>query len=72
MLKISPNLGHLDRLIRLLVGITLIYIGFIHPTLITDGLLSLLVGLFGLLNLVSSLLGWCLLYQLVQLSTRRT
>ena len=63
------NLGTPDRIARALVGIILIYIGFIDQTLITSQVLRILIGLFGALNLFGGIVSFCPLYRLADINT---
>ena len=66
MIQLSKNIGSIERGIRSIVGLLLIYLGFINTGIIPDALFSFLIGLFGVANLSSGLLGWCPMYQLTR------
>lgn len=66
---IKKNMGKIDQLIRLLVGLTLIYIGFIETTIVSDSVLRWLLGLIGVVNFASALVATCPLYHLIHFST---
>jgi hypothetical protein len=55
------NAGTLDRLIRIVVGIALISLVFVGP--------RSMLGLIGIVPLVTGLVGFCPLYRLVGLNT---
>ncbi|MDR9435953.1 MAG: DUF2892 domain-containing protein [Thiohalophilus sp.] len=66
MIQLSKNIRPIERGIRSLVGLLLIYLGFIDTSMIPDALFSFLVGMFGVANLTSGLLGWCPMYHLTR------
>ena len=57
----SANVGTIDRVIRIVLGIALIAMVFVGPT--TPW------GWVGLVPLVTAFVGWCPAYRLVELST---
>lgn len=63
------NVGRLDQILRIGIGLALMWIGFIDDALITDRLIATLVGLFGLLNLVAALFRVCPFYTLAGINT---
>ncbi|KAB2951873.1 DUF2892 domain-containing protein [Heliorestis acidaminivorans] len=66
-LKFKPNVGHIDRLIRLFLGAQLLLLAFLFPIAapITQSLLAIL----GIWQMVQGLLGYCLVYDLLGYST---
>lgn len=65
------NMCSIDRILRLAVGIALLYIGFIDPGFlgIKSQLLSVLLGVFGLINIGSAFMGHCPVYKIAGLSS---
>jgi uncharacterized membrane protein YuzA (DUF378 family) len=61
----------LDRGLRIVLSLILIYIGFINTHFLSNMVVSYLVGSFGVLNLVSALIGFCPVYFMAHLSTYR-
>ena len=59
----SQNIGHLDRVIRIVLGIILLSLYFVLPG---D---ARLLGLIGLIPLGTALVRWCPLYSLFGLRT---
>jgi hypothetical protein len=55
------NEGNVDRAVRVVLGLALLSLVFVGP--------QTLFGLVGLVPLVTGLVGYCPLYQLVGLST---
>ena len=60
-------MGGLDRVIRIVLGIVLVIVGFI----VLKGTAGTIVGIVGLVPLLTGLLGWCPLYLPFKFSTRK-
>jgi len=61
MLKMLKNVGTIDRILRIVVGIVLIALVFIGP--------QTPWGWIGVVPLVTALIGWCPLYTLLHIKT---
>lgn len=61
------NIGNLDRIFRILVGIMLIIIGVIF----TEGSSMIIISIIGLILLVSGITGICPTYSLIGISTKQ-
>lgn len=59
----------LDRIMRVFIGGSLIYLGFIGQTVISNDVLRTVLGVIGLLNIVAATLGICAMYFLANIST---
>lgn len=68
-MSFKPNLSTTDRIIRTLVGIGCIYVGFIDQNIITNNIISILVGIFGIVNIVAAVISHCPVYGLAGFST---
>jgi len=55
-----------DRIVRVLLGAVLLYLGFGG---VVGGTLGLVVGIIGFIPLLTGLFGWCPLYALLKIST---
>jgi len=64
-------MGYLDRFLRMIAGLILIYVGFITPRLVGNAMINLLPGLPGILNLASALTAFCPFYSLANIGTRK-
>lgn len=64
----SLNVGSLDKNIRIVLGIILIALGFVVG--IGSGW-GIVLGVVGLIALVTGLINFCPLYALLNLSTRK-
>lgn len=58
----SPNEGTIDRVVRVLVGLVLLSLVFVGP--------HTWLGLFGVVPLVTGLVGFCPLYRVLGVHTR--
>ena len=68
---LNPNMHVIDRVLRLVIGIACLYVGFVDWGLIPNAVISVLVGIFGLLNLGSAAVGHCPVYRLGGIRTNR-
>ncbi len=65
----QPNVGRFDQILRLGIGAALVWVGFIDTSAINDRLVAVLIGLFGLLNIVAALVRVCPFYNLAGINT---
>ena len=63
----NQNVGSTDRLIRIVLGLILAVAGFFF----VHGTLGLILGIVGLVLLVTGALSWCPLYIPFKISTRK-
>lgn len=63
------NLNQVDQLIRLAIAGVCIYFGFIDSSALNDRLLALCVGIFGVLNVIAGVMGFCPVYKLAGINT---
>ncbi|MBM3394414.1 MAG: DUF2892 domain-containing protein [Betaproteobacteria bacterium] len=68
-MNVNKNLGQTDRICRGGLGLLAAYAGLFETQLFGDPLLAILVAVFGLMNVVSAAIGWCVVYQLAGLNT---
>ena len=59
----KSNVGSIDKIVRIVVGIALLSLFFI-----LDGGMKY-IGLIGIVPIATALMGWCPLYSLIGLST---
>ena len=69
VLMISKNLSSLDRFARGGVGIAVTGFALFNGDILQEPLLEILLGTFGVLNLISFITGWCPVYHLAHIST---
>lgn len=68
-MKKPPNMHAIDRFVRLIVGITCVYIGFVDMSLISSKPLAILVGVFGIVNIWAFITTRCPVYSAAGFST---
>lgn len=71
-MKVKKNLCKIDKYIRGVIGIAITLSGVFFGNAIGDPLLQILVIIFGLLNLVSFVTSWCLVYHIASISTLKS
>jgi DUF2892 family protein len=68
----ETNQGPIDRIVRSIVGATLVAIvifSFEGPIALVEGAIALAIGAFGAVTLLTGLIGWCPTYALLGIST---
>jgi len=68
-MKLTQNIGQLDRVLRIGISMALIYISLIDTEFVADPLSSGILAFFGLLNLFVALVRLCPLYTLTGINT---
>jgi hypothetical protein len=63
----SFNEASWDRIVRVILGIVLIYLGF---SSVISGGLGIAVGIIGFVPLVTGIVGWCPIYSVFKFSTK--
>lgn len=63
------KVGRLGQILRVGIGLALMWVGFIDNTVIDDHLIATLIGLFGLLNVTATLVRVCPFYTLAGINT---
>lgn len=69
MMVIKSNLSNVDRYTRGAIGIGVTAFALFNGSIIEDVFIEVLLGIFGLLNLISLFTGWCPVYQIAGIST---
>ncbi|MFA4909788.1 MAG: DUF2892 domain-containing protein [Desulfobacteria bacterium] len=64
----KKNMGMVDRVVRLVLAIAVLTL---YLTGVISGLVALILGVFALIFVVTSLIGSCPLYSLFKFSTRK-
>lgn len=64
----TKNMGTVDRAIRILIAIA---VGVLWYTGRIGGTLAIVLGIFAVVFVLTSLVGWCPLYNPLRISTRR-
>jgi len=71
-MAIQANLSLLDRSLRGAIGICVTAFAFLNGDIIDDVFIEILLGIFGGLNLISLVSGWCPVYQIAGVSTKES
>jgi len=71
-LRGQANVGRLDQILRIGIGLVLVWIGFVDRSLIGEPVIAGAVGLFGLLNILAALVRVCPFYNLTGINTNNT
>ena len=64
----NTNEGTVDRVVRVIVGLALFYLGFFSLGGTTAGMA---IGVVGVLALITGLVGFCPFYALIKVNTLR-
>ncbi|MCG3209435.1 MAG: hypothetical protein FOGNACKC_03060 [Anaerolineae bacterium] len=64
----AANEGTIDRVVRIIVGLVLVGLGFFS----ISGAVGVIVGILGLILLVTGAIGWCPLYMPFKINTRKS
>ncbi len=67
-----PNIGLLDQIIRIVISLSMIYLGFLDDRVISDPLSAMILGALGVINLFIALIRFCPLYAMTGIDTRAT
>ena len=65
---LKTNMNMIDRILRSVIGIGLVYYGFFENSWIGNEIITLLLGVMGVANFSFSISGFCPLYKLAGLN----
>lgn len=71
-MALKRNMSTLDRIIRTIMGLALIYFGPVSDALVSDTLSGILMGLVGAFTLFSAITGHCSIYNFAGICTYKT
>lgn len=66
------NCGNVDRVVRAFLSVALIIYVVLFWESIGDIFLQILILIFAIMNLISTTIGWCPVYQLANINTCKT
>ena len=66
---VRRNMGTIDRSIRILTGLAMIFFGFIDQSLIGNTTIAYIVGVFGIISIAFAYIAFCPIYTLGNIST---
>ena len=69
MTFVTRNVGVIDSIIRTLISIGLIYVGYFNDSIIIDPFSRNIISLIGVLSLIIVTIGICPLYSLAGINT---
>jgi uncharacterized membrane protein YccC len=72
MLKFRRNMSLVDRIVRTVVGITLLLVGPLTNIVETDTMSNILLGTVGTIAIFSALTAYCFLYEISGFNTWRS
>ena len=70
-MALKRNLHFLDITLRVIIGIALVYVGFIDTSHVPNNVVRILLGIFGIINLLAAAMRSCPVYSLAGISTYR-
>lgn len=62
-------MGTIDRSIRTVTGLVMMYFGFINQAVIDSLIINIIIGIFGIVSIVFAYLAFCPIYTLGNVST---
>ena len=68
---VRKNMGQIDRLIRVMTGLAMMYLGFINQEVIGDLTINIIVGIFGIISIAFAYISFCPIYTLGNISTAK-
>ncbi len=68
---VRKNMGQIDRLIRVMTGLVMMYLGFINQEVIGDLTINIIVGIFGIISIAFAYISFCPIYTLGNISTAK-
>lgn len=71
MAGLERNLSTLDRIIRTILGLVMIYVAYFESEVLSSISLSIILGVIGISFIVIAIISVCPLYNLIGFSTYR-
>ena len=68
-MALKKNVGLADRILRFIAGIVMSYLGSVDNTMIPDQVAALLLGILGIIFLLTAIFSLCPFYNLIGLNT---
>lgn len=68
-MTIKKNVGLADRILRLGAGLMMIYFGFINTSAIADQFAAILLGILGIIFLLTAIFSMCPFYNVIGINT---
>ncbi|WP_016957438.1 YgaP family membrane protein [Catenovulum agarivorans] len=67
----DQNLSSFDRIMRGVIGVAILFLTLVYSDFIGDTLLQVLLIIFAALNLLSFASGFCVVYKIAGISTKK-
>lgn len=67
----KKNMGSIDRAIRIITGLVMMYLGFINQAVIGNFTINIIVGVFGIISIVFAYMSFCPIYTFGNISTMK-
>jgi len=71
MAGLERNLSTMDRVIRTILGLVMIYVAYFESEVLSSLSLSIILGVIGIFFIIIAIISVCPLYNLIGLSTYR-
>ena len=68
---VKKNMGLVDRLIRTVTGLVMMYFGFVNQEVIGNLTINIIVGIFGIISIAFAYIAFCPIYTLGNVSTAK-
>ena len=68
---VRVNMGLIDRIIRIVTGLGMIYLGFIDQAIIGNLTINIIVGIFGIISIFFAYIAFCPIYTFGNISTAK-
>ncbi|WP_297528696.1 YgaP family membrane protein [Thiohalobacter sp.] len=68
-MKLQPNIGRVDQLVRIGISAGLLYISLIDEYFISDAFSSAVIATLGIINLAVAIIRYCPFYALAGINT---
>ena len=65
------NMGLLDRAIRIVTGLIMMYLGFFDQAVIGNMTINIIVGIFGIISILFAYMAFCPIYTFGNISTMK-
>lgn len=63
------NMGMIDRMIRTVTGLAMVYLGFFEQEIIGNMTINIIVGVFGVISILFAYIAFCPIYTFGDIST---
>ena len=68
---VRKNMGLIDRLIRTVSGLVMMYVGFYDQAIIGNLTINIIVGCFGIISIAFAYIAFCPIYTFGNISTAK-